>query len=258
MSLVGGFAVRIGDALAPCPQNVQRLVAFLAVRGRPQRRSAVAGNLWMDTTDDRAGANLRTTLWRARQLLGPAVVVNGDDVGLADDVDVDLHTILERARRLLEPAMPADLDADPADLLGELLPGWDEDWLTFERLRTRQLCVHALEALCQQLSTAGRAGQAVDAGLAAVDAEPLRESAHRALIAAHLGEGNLFEARRQYDSFRALTREHLGVEPSASLRALVETGWPLKEAIGATGPRGAGDRWARAGSVVTGRGTAVP
>jgi DNA-binding SARP family transcriptional activator len=71
----------------------------------------------------------------------------------------------------------------------------------------------------------GRFGEAVQAGLAAVKAEPLRESAQRSLIRAHLAEGNLGEALRQYHSFRRLLLEELGVGPSAELEDLV---LPLK------------------------------
>lgn len=112
-------------------------------------------------------------------------------------------------------------DCDLGVLVGELLPDWDDDWIAFERARLRQLCVHALEALCRRLSLAGRDGRAIDAGLAAVAAEPLRESAQRVLISAHLREGNVTEARRQYPSYRELLWESLGIEPSESLRALV-------------------------------------
>jgi DNA-binding SARP family transcriptional activator len=90
-----------------------------------------------------------------------------------------------------------------------------------ERERFHQLRLHALEALCDRLITAGRYGEAIDAGLAVVAAEPLRESAHRALIKAHLAEGNHGEAYRQYQLCREILRDELGVEPSNALRALL-------------------------------------
>jgi DNA-binding SARP family transcriptional activator len=67
----------------------------------------------------------------------------------------------------------------------------------------------------------GRYGEAVDAGLAAVCAEPLRESAHRVLIRTHMAEGNHAEAGRQYELCRRLLRHEVGVEPSPQLRELV-------------------------------------
>jgi DNA-binding SARP family transcriptional activator len=62
----------------------------------------------------------------------------------------------------------------------------------------------------------------VQAGLAAVSGEPLRESAHRTLIHAHLAEGNPGEAVRQYHLYRRLLADELAIEPSAAIRALVQ------------------------------------
>jgi DNA-binding SARP family transcriptional activator len=130
------------------------------------------------------------------------------------------------------------------ELSAELLPTWydDDDWLLVERERFHQLRLHALEALCQRLTAAGRYGQAVDAGLAAVAAEPLRESAQRTLIKAHLAEGNYGEANRQYELCRHLLAEELGVQPSNALRELVsqqrQPGVSLPELAELTAARG--------------------
>lgn len=217
-----GFEVRVGGRFVSLPSNVERILALLAVRSRPQPRLHVASTLWMDTTEDRAAANLRTALWKARQSLGECIDVRGNHLTLAPGIDVDLATVVERAGRLLDDDadLPPD-QCDPAELAGDLLPDWDEDWIVFERERLRQLRIHALESLCRKLSAAGRAGRAIDAGLAAVAAEPLRESAQRVLIAAHLHEGNVSEARRQYHCYRELLWDSLGIEPSETLRLLV-------------------------------------
>ena len=104
---------------------------------------------------------------------------------------------------------------------GELLPDWYDDWVVIERERFRQLRVHALERLCERLTSERRFTEAVETGLAAVEGEPLRESAHRVLIHAHLAEGNAAEALRQYGVFRGLLRDRLGLEPSGQMDALV-------------------------------------
>jgi len=66
------------------------------------------------------------------------------------------------------------------------------------------------------------------AGLAGVRAEPLRESAHRALIAVHVRAGNLGEAVRQYERCRTLIRRELGIEPSRELAELIATSRPTR------------------------------
>lgn len=83
-----------------------------------------------------------------------------------------------------------------ADLRDDLLPGWPELWLVPERERFHQLRLHALEALCARLTGVGWHGAAVDAGLAVVSADPLRESARGALIDAYLAEGNAWSPLR--------------------------------------------------------------
>ena len=90
-----------------------------------------------------------------------------------------------------------------------------------EREHFRQLRLHALEKLCEQLTDEGRFGQAVEAGLAAVSSEPLRESAHRVLIRAYLKEGNWGEAVRQYEACRQVLRHELGIDPSRVTHALL-------------------------------------
>ncbi|HEX2156656.1 MAG TPA: bacterial transcriptional activator domain-containing protein, partial [Actinomycetes bacterium] len=126
------------------------------------------------------------------------------------------------AGRLESPAGCGDHQPEPAALAGDLLPDWYEDWVVLERERLRQLRLHALEALCARLTGAGRFGAAVQAGLAAVAGEPLRESAHRTLIRAHLAEGNPGEAVRQYHLYRRLLTDELAIEPSPAIRGLVQ------------------------------------
>lgn len=84
-----------------------------------------------------------------------------------------------------------------------------------------QRLLHALESLSARLATLGRYAEAVEAALNAVDIEPLRESAHRALIQAHLAEGNVAEARRAFREYAGRVRDELGVSPGAAICALL-------------------------------------
>jgi DNA-binding SARP family transcriptional activator len=140
---------------------------------------------------------------------------------LSTHVLVDLDAIRERANSLLrESPSLAVSDVACADLGSDLLPEWDDDWVLAERERFRQLRLHALEALCQRLLAVGRYGEALNAGLTAVVADPLRESAHQLVIQAHLAEGNRVEALRHYTSYTQLLRDELGIEPSRDLDAM--------------------------------------
>ena len=106
-------------------------------------------------------------------------------------------------------------------LSADLLPDWYDDWVLLEGEDWRQLRLHTLEALARQFTTDGRYGDATGAALAAVRADPLRESPHTTLIHAHLAEGNQSEAIREFDRYRAQLRSELGLEPTAELQALI-------------------------------------
>jgi DNA-binding SARP family transcriptional activator len=185
------------------PLVAQRVLAFLAVLGPWERRSAVANALWPDVTEARAAANLRTVVWKLGQCPRPLVRVTRTHIELAAGVETDLSALVAQARRLIKRDELREADTDLHPLARDLLVSWDEEWLTFERERIRQLRLHALEALTRRLSRAGRHGEAVDAALIAVSSEPLRESSQHALIAAHLAEGNVSEAIQQYESYRS-------------------------------------------------------
>jgi DNA-binding SARP family transcriptional activator len=77
--------------------------------------------------------------------------------------------------------------------------------------------LHALEALAARLTEERRFGEAAASALASIRAEPLRESARGALIRVHLAEGNQSEAVREFDRYRTLLRQELGLEPTARL-----------------------------------------
>ena len=217
-------AFDLSDAAEPVSLclPVQRLLAFLALRGRPTRRAYVAFTLWTDSSEDRAFGSLRSALWRLRRDGHRLVEETNGRLRLAPAVRVDVHEAAEAAHRVLDPAREIDdADRDRVFLDGELLPDWYDDWVALERERFRQLRVHALERLCERLTSEQRFTEAVETGLAAVEGEPLRESAHRVLIHAHLAEGNAAEALRQYGIFRGLLRDRLGLEPSGQMDALV-------------------------------------
>ncbi len=222
LSLIGGFEVHGSGRSISLPLSSQRLVAYLALHERPALRPHVAGTLWPDTSEERAMANLRSVLWRLRRIEHSLVETVGDLLSLASEVAVDVRRLRDVAHLLLDRSNQAPSgQADELARAGELLPDWSDEWVLVERERFRQLQLHALERLGHDLAMAGRYGRAVEIGLAAVAAEPLRESAHHLLIAVHLAEGNRAEALRQYEHYRRLMDEELGLRPSRQMEELV-------------------------------------
>jgi DNA-binding SARP family transcriptional activator len=225
LRLLNGFALFVGDQRVTLSSSVQRLLAFLALQDRPRARSYVASTLWPETTTARANANLRSSLWRALQTGYRVIEASAREVTLANNIDVDLHDAVEHAHQLLdEDCRCGDILTRQTrdELSADLLPEWtDNEWVLLEQEQYRQLRLYALEAMAKRLTSAGRHGEAVTAGLAAVRAEPLRESAHRVLIDAHLAAGNRGAAAHQYEQCRQMLLDELGLEPLDSLRDLL-------------------------------------
>jgi DNA-binding SARP family transcriptional activator len=222
LRILDAFRLTIDGRSIELPHPAKRLVALLAVRGHPLLRSYAAAALWLDHSDDRAGANLRSVLWRLRQRGLPIIVLHRGTVELDAAVRVDLHEAVALARRWLA-CIETDEDRERASagLEGELLPDWDDDWVRDERERFRQLRLHGLEAMAERLAASDRWGDAVLAALDALASDPLRESAHRAVIKVHLAEGNVAEAIRQLRRCERLMIEEVGVPPSSKLQELI-------------------------------------
>lgn len=231
MLLLGGFSLRIDKRTVALPLHARRVLAYLALDkiAEPDcNRGILAQRLWPDCPVERCRASLRTALWRIRRASTVVLSGNADRVSIADGVEVDVHLFRHEAERLL--AEGADCARNRAQLMArttELLPGWDESWLLLAREQLRQLRLHALEVEAHRLADRGRYPEAIDVMLAVIAEEPLRESAQAALIDAHLAEGNVFEARRQFEMFARLLWTELRVRPSVELFAKV----------GATPPR---------------------
>jgi DNA-binding SARP family transcriptional activator len=222
LRMLDGFWVVDGQQTLSIPLSARRVVAFVALRGRSSR-AEVAGTLWPEVSDSKAQACLRTALWRLRQLSVQPLVTGDETLRVDESVDVDVNTLITAIRRVINDG---ECGADQGLLptlaaMGELLPGWYDDWVLLGRERLRQLQLHALELTAQQLTCSGRYAEAIEAAMAAVRLEPLRESATRVLIEVHLAEDNVVEAIRRLEFFERSLAAELGVEPSADLVNLV-------------------------------------
>ena len=222
LRLLNGFELTTDGVPVSFGCAAQRLVAYLALQRRPRSRMLAAATLWPEASEERARANLRSTLWRLRAPCARIVAADGVRLTLSTSVVVDVDELVIHASALI--AGNADLEA--ACLLGldgELLPDWYDDWVLIERERLRQLRLHALESVARRRAAQGRYGEACDLAVAALAVDPLRETAHQLLIELHLAEGNRVEAVRHYALYRRLLAEKFGLEPTPQMRKLIES-----------------------------------
>ena len=198
--------------------DARRVVAYLAVHRRPQRRAELAADLWPgeafpdglldDATAEAAG--LLEERADGMLALDPAVRV---------DLDEAMALVRELADAAGRPGVPADLPRATALLAADVLPGEPAPWLAVERERFRQIRLNAMEELSAALSAAGRHAEAVAMADDAVRTAPSRESARRALIEAHLAQGEIAEAVAQYDEYQELLRSSVGAPFGSGLDA---------------------------------------
>jgi DNA-binding SARP family transcriptional activator len=225
ISVLGSFSFRSGDRTLALTGGTRKLLALLALRSQPMTRALAAFTLWPDAPEIDASSRLRSALCRLRSSVGDIIDVANLDLQLRPEVGVDLRDSRALVNALFErpgAALAGQTSSAAVRMLsGDLLPGWDDEWVVADGSEWHQLRLHALEAMAEQLVKEGRCGDATLAALAAVRAEPLRESARGALIKTFLAEGNQTEALDEFNRFRARLGLELGVEPTPRLSGLV-------------------------------------
>ena len=232
--LFGGFGLVVDDDALPMPEMAAKIVAYVALEQRPVTRRTLAAALWPRSSRQRAHGALRTTMYRARGI-DCALVVGSEVVALAPHVSVDTQVLLQAIRQLKASEQAAPIDGFPTRWLSwELLPEWCDDWVLSERDRFRQIAIATLEELSARHARHGNSTSAVDCAIAAIRLEPVRESAHRALMTAHLTDGNVSEALEQFDNYRRFLAAELSVDPSPQMLALVRS---IGRARGDASPR---------------------
>ena len=198
----------------------QRLLALLALRGR-RPRVQIAGTLWPDTTDERALTSLRSAVMRVRRSTSDVLEVGHSTLALSPAIRVDVQQVTRLA------ADPRTHSTGRARWWvgvlrdAELLPGWYEDWVSFERERLQHLRLAALESEALRSLDRGDFDTALMAAKEATTIEPLRENAHSILIRAHLLAHNPSAAVHEYRTYRRQLHKVMAISPSREMDELV-------------------------------------
>jgi DNA-binding SARP family transcriptional activator len=223
LTLMGEFELFISGRQLRIPHCAERVLTYLALADRPVARTRLAGVLWGDGSDRRAAKSLRTTLWRIRQAGANLVLARDDRLRLYPDITVDVTDLTDLAKRLIHYPDPAALAHLPLLVeCVELLPDWEDEWVVADRERYRLLRLEALERAASALIEQRRLGDALIAALAAVQAEPLRESARRVVMQVQIAKGNAAEAIHHYFKYQSLLHQELGLEPSPLMDQLIQ------------------------------------
>ncbi|HYG86935.1 MAG TPA: BTAD domain-containing putative transcriptional regulator [Azospirillum sp.] len=223
LRLLGDFALADagGRTLALPGRKAQMLLACVALNAaRPVSRERLAGLLWDDRDDRRAGHSLRQCLMELRRLGERA----GGDVIRTDKDTVSLALPAERVDALVVERSAREGTADALRAAarlctGVLLPGGEigtegfDTWLAGERARFVRLAAGIfarLTALCEAQGDWDGVASTAERWLAL---DPACEEAHRSLMRVHAHAGRRSDAIRQYQVCVEAVRRCLDAEP---------------------------------------------
>lgn len=224
--LFGSFDARVNGVPIPPlrSRKVQWLLALLLLRhGQALDRAWLAGTLWPESAPDQALYNLRQSLSNLRHALGPigqwlhAPMVNA----LALDV---AHAAVDVISfdAAIATGEKADLEHAIALYRGPLLEGCAEEWVLGERRVREESYLTALEKLGDMALACGEGSAAIKYFRMAIQADPFRETAQRALIQSLAAVGDYGASAQAYRDLRLLLRRELNADPDPKTSALFQ------------------------------------
>jgi DNA-binding SARP family transcriptional activator/predicted ATPase len=234
ITLLGGFSLTYCDR--PVPEltggRSQALLAYLVLhRHTPQPRQRIAFDLWPESSDEQARANLRKELSRLRQVLpNPDTLLRVDsktlqwrpDGNFSSDA-VEFEAIVKAVEQTTDTnAIQTQLEQALALYRGDLLPDFDDEWIVAERERLHQIRLRALVTLINLLEEQQDYPSALTYTQQLLRVDGLNESTYATLMRLHGLKGDRAKALQVYHQCMTMLREELGIDPSANTRKLYE------------------------------------
>lgn len=224
LQLLGTWQLRASSLLIHVSFREQKLIALLALRGE-RSRSCVAGTLWPDSSEHHALLSLRAAVHLVQHRAPGLLDSRRSTLALSEAVSTDAVVLGRRAIQSARPPRGVDVDEAVEELRAPLLlADWYDDWVQLERDLLRNAQIKALRALADYAIASGDYQSAISAAGCAIELEPLLEASRARLIAALLATGHTVDALREYQRYRRLLHDELGVAPSSQLTQLFMMG----------------------------------
>jgi len=226
--LLGNFRMQHGGELLTLPDtsDARHLLAYLLLKKQQMHaRSVLLGVFWLEMSEPRARRALSQAIWHIRRRFPDLLESTTESVGISPRVeiwiDVDVFKALTE-KRLGGNALEVHRDLDRAIQLyqADLLEGLYEDWVLLEREYLRERYLQALEHLIQIEKSEGNYQRALELTLRLVDADALRESAHREIMQLYYLLNRPNAAIKQFETYSQLLLDELGLEPEPETVAL--------------------------------------
>ncbi|MCE7001477.1 AAA family ATPase [Kibdelosporangium philippinense] len=231
--LTGLITIERDDAPPRHLSSAQAQVAFARLtleRSGGTSRDQLADTVWPEGLPDTWASALRSVVSRVRGFVvggdieaSPPIIAQGGRylLKLPAEARVDLEEAETEATQASEAFGRGEYDdaerlaaAAVTTLERPFLPDHEGEWVTGVRERTVELLVSALETASLAASARHDDRNALRFADEAVRRAPLRESAHRCRMTAHVAAGNRAEALKSYHELRRMLAEELGIDPA--------------------------------------------
>jgi DNA-binding SARP family transcriptional activator len=236
---LGVTRIEAGGVPVDPPRRSRLVLQYLVAHGpRPVSRDVLLEAFWPGSSPAAARNSLNVAVTLLRRALRPAygdrpVVVFGEEAyrihpGIEVLVDRD------RAARLVRDAAAARRDGDHPEAVRLLRAATAlhrgplfaeepyEEWIVTMRRGAEAERLAALTDLGDSLAAIGDVDGSVEVLRAVLDAEPVREDVHRALMERFVRQGRPYLALRQFEECAEHLRRRLGAEPGGETWALRE------------------------------------
>lgn len=236
ISLFGSVQVHRNGQEVKLTRTSQTLLAYLTLyRHRPHHRDTLANLLWGDRSEDRARSCLSTALWRLRSTLeeasGEAYLITMPTGEIQFNSEsacwLDVAAFERQVNRALATAPHTLTAAEVGELwkalhlyTGELMEGFYDDWVLWERERLRLLYVSGLMCLMRHYKHHGAYEESLQCGHRILHLDPLREEVHREMMRLYMESRQRALAVRQYEICREVLAAELNVAPMPETQAL--------------------------------------
>ena len=217
----------------------QELLSYLLIhRNQHHSREALAGLLWGENSTERSKKYLRQALWHLQAVFesGSAarekiILVEHDwlklnpanrpwcDVAEFEDAFAASEGI---AGNQLDGALACTLKQAVTLYSDDLLAGWYQDWILFERERLQNRFLIMLDKLLGYSRQHGEYDAGQTYGEMILRHDPAHERTHRQLMGLYYAAGDRTAALRQYNRCVAALRQELGIAPERRTNGLYE------------------------------------
>ncbi|HYW71472.1 MAG TPA: BTAD domain-containing putative transcriptional regulator [Pyrinomonadaceae bacterium] len=208
----------------------QELLSFLLIRGQQHHsREALAAMLWGDTSTERSKKYLRQSLWHLQHVLETSVSEPANHLLIEHDwlrlnptnrpwCDVEEFEKAATAAegisgRRLTDTQAGQLKAAAVLYRDDLLVGWYQEWVLFERERLQNKYLLLLDKLIVYSETHQEYEQGQGYATRILRYDPARERTHRELMRLYYLSGDRTAALRQYERCVIALQRELSVIP---------------------------------------------